>query len=539
MWGVACLATKYVGCKLTLRSSIWLAQNKNTNKKSKATKTKKQTVPKIPSKNFETVVVKKKSKEKVHMSQIASVKASELLAENYAKCMLFPYSHASRVPTAYNNKSALIKTRRTFDLTLATRDGVVDPRFAFFVQPKIGDPSHPFAYQIGLVDYSKGANPDLRNPQSYVNIDSGGNSFALDPNSPWITQSKPKAYGLVAYPLTTDNTPLSLANPLVGLSDQLFTVNGQQVTYTYGPDWFLLNAHPVNKSRLELPEGTYQVSMTCTFAAASNLTMPLGLEVVRGLNDIDIGTATRLKTGATGNTVMTNVWSVSLTEGDELQFPWDGTIVGGGSRPTSIELLVTPLCSPNVVWSSNFGLTEGIRPVGCSVLTTCVLPNLTKGGIIKADLFPSMSQDKLLEGAWITKGAFDGNRDFYTGNLSEGNYIWWKPDNTACLDFYSVDVANMHQYPIMCVVGRAPASATAEDIVAEVTVEFVYEILNNTQLLESKKVLGATDLYEAGLRALANVPQHSENPEHSSLLGDIGKIMHEGAKFLPLLSLIS
>jgi hypothetical protein len=404
------------------------------------------------------------------------------------------------------------------------------PKFAFFVQPKIGSPTSPFSYQIGLVDFSVTDTPSLVDPASYIAVDNGGESFALDPNAPWITQSKPKAYGL------TVPTP-TFARPLNGIVDTQYTVQGvPNQTMTYGPKSYVVPGLTGNDI-LRIPAGSYLLTLKTTTAAAS-IAVPVQVSVVRANSeDANVGYATRITTAEASHTVQNNTFAVLLTELDGINFAWANGITDA-TKASSMEIVITPLCSPKLAWSSNYGLTESVRPVGCSVLTTCVLSNLYKGGIIRADLFPSESKDKLLEGNWLLEGQFSGKRDVYTGNLAYGNYIWWRPDNLQCVEFKSVDEANETEYPIMVITGDVPAGITDKTAVCNVTVEFVYEILNNTQLLESKKVSGSTAAYEAGLRAVQNVPVHTENPEHSSLLKDIGGIMHEGAKFLPLLSFL-
>lgn len=466
------------------------------------------------------------------LGKLNFVAMDNALSTKYAKCLVFPKDNACRVPTAYNNHSALIATKRTFPIKLQTRNNVVDNRFAFYVQPKIGDPSDPGRFQIAQVDFSKGEYPDLTNPANYIGLDDSGASLAIDPNAPWITQSRPSAYGI-------DVSAPTFANPLANAANHNYTVGGKSTVLTYGPQWFTVLGSVAGTNDLVIPPGSYLLSIRTTFESPIPDGTPLRLAIVRGTKDDNVGVSTRLMSGAPSRAAQDNTWAILLTDADVIRLNWDPATMGGGINPSRVEIIATPLCSPAVSWSSNYGLAEQVRVVGMSVLTTCVLTDLKAGGTITADVFPASSKDKIMTGTWLRPGGLSsGAPHYFTGNLKEGNYCWWRPFSENDIEFMEVDVANSYEFPTIMVKGNCPDGTGGSDTVVNVTVEFVYEVLHNTQLLEGKKSDGSTAIYEAALRALEGVKSTSENPEHSSLLKDIGKIMHEGAKFLPLIGML-
>lgn len=440
--------------------------------------------------------------------------------------MISPYDHATRIPTAYSNKSSLLKTRRTFDVSVS--DLSAEREFAFFVQPKLGDPSSPSKYQVGLVNLSI-VNPDLTEPSSYRKFDNTGSSLPLDPNSPWITQGAPKAIGVSAQPVTSQFYPLR------GMTD--WTPSGRRFTYGANPTQQDGTGPNVDNSLLTVPPGSYLTIVRTTTSAVSTTVQPARLKIVAGRDDPTTGTVELLQSDVVGHTNQENVYAVEITDFDKLAVTKNLTETANLS---TLVIIMVPLCSPNIAWSSDYGLTEMVRPVGMSVLTTCVLSNMYAGGQIQQAMLTGSSYDKLFGVNWLGPTGFNNIEGYFTGNLSEGGYQWWRPCSVEDIQFKSVSDANAYEYPVMLVKGKAPPvpGESANAVICQVTVEFVYEILQNSQLLERKRTVGSTELYESALRAIQGVPYASENPKHSSLLKQVNQVLDTGAKLLPFLSFL-
>lgn len=451
-------------------------------------------------------------------------------ADEYAKCLISPYDHATRVPTAYSNQSSLLKTRRTFDVSVG--DLSAGREFAFFVQPKLGDPSSPACYQIGLVNMSL-ENPDLTESSSYRKYDQTGSSLPLDPNSPWITQGTPKAIGI----RNSGAAFSSQVYPLRGATNWNIPVAGGQVPLTYGATWSQADGQEggVGCSLLTVPPGSYLYTVRTVTSAVSITAIPYPPSLRRGnIMDASVGTTTLLYSTAAGHTQQVAQYAMNITEFDKIVLLKAATET---ANVTDMIITMVPLCSPGVSWSSDFGLTEAIRPVGMSVLTTCLMSKMYAGGQIQSAMLTGSSKDKIFSGNWLGPTGFNNIEGYFTGNFDEGNYMWWRPFSPEDIQFKGIAQANQYEYPTMLVKGKIPPvpGELASAVLCQVTVEFVYEILQNTQLLERKKVVGSTELYESSLRAVQRIPYASENPKHSDLLKKVNKVLDTGAKVLPIL----
>lgn len=454
--------------------------------------------------------------------------ASVESAEEYARCLISPYDHATRIPTAYSNRSSLLKTRRTFDISAG--DLSTGREFAFFVQPKLGDPSSPSGYQVGLVNMSL-ANPDLTNLSSYRKYDQTGASLPLDPNSPWITQGNPRAYGI------RQNSAINQTYPFIGASN--FTVGGGQITY--GGSWQVVQGTgPLGPSTLlTLAPGSYLIAIHSRTSANSIEAIPLIANVIPGAAmDDTVGYVKLVYSTPAGVQSQVVQYAVNVTEFDRIAL---SKAVLETTNFTDMLLIATPLCSPEVSWSSDYGLTEQVRPVGMSVLTTCVLSKMYAGGQIQSAMMSGSSKDKVFSGSWLGPTGFNNVEGYFTGNLEEGNYMWWRPFSQMDIQFKAIAEANKYEYPIMLVKGKVPPvpAEAGSPVICQVTVEFVYEILQNSQLLERKRQVGSTEQYESALRAVQKIPYASENPKHSDLLKKVNKVLDTGGKLLPLFKEIS
>lgn len=445
-------------------------------------------------------------------------KEHQLDAEEYARCLVSPYDHATRIPTAYANKSSLLRTKRTFAITGEQLSA--QREFAFFVQPKLGDPSRPDRFQVGLINMSL-PQRNLNDVSSYVQYDDTGKSLALDPNSPWITQGIPRALGLRNATVTTQTNPLQGALP--------WEPSGKK--FTYGMPGMRFQALPTAAgSRLTINAGTYLATVRSTSASAPSVLQHLNLSRVLPDGSYSASGITLLMdNGVAASVEQFSQWAITIHEGEYLRVYSRDTAV----NLQSFILDLVPLTSPAVAWSPDYGLCETVRPVGMSVLSTCALPPLTAGGIIQSAMLVGASGDKVFDGTWLEANGFSDVDGYFSGPLETGNYMWWRPMQEADLNFRNVGDANAHQYPQMLIKGFVASDVAPSATVMSITIEFVYEIQHNSQLLDRKKRTGSTVVYESALTAISNVPYASENPEHSSLLKQVNRILDTGSRLIP------
>lgn len=459
----------------------------------------------------------------------ASGYSADQMAAQYAKCLLFPYNNACRIPTAHSNKSSLIRSKRTFHVEVGgTEAGAFAGRFAFFVQPKLGDAGNPVSYQIGYVNMLDGGVTTLNDAAAYITGPNDDKSLTIDPNSPWVTQPPPSALGLSVTGVTATQLPLSGATPWIpNAALGPITFNQSYQLYDGVGTW-------ATQSILRIKPGSYLLSVATSTSAVATVDAPMSVVISAGNGtDKNVGVLTLLSSTGLNHTTQVQLYSLLVTESDAIRFG-----VVAANTITSARIILTPLCSPNYNWSANYGMTEMVRPVACSVLATCVLPSWKNGGLIASSLLPPGSQDKIMGSTdWLDLEKFTSANEYHRGELKHGSYVWWKPSGYSDTAFKTIEDSNAYQFPMMAFCGYT-AEKEQRMTVLEVTVESVFEILQNTQLLDSKNEVGSTDTYERSLRGVARLNSATENPKHSTLLQDIGNIMSEGAKFLPLLSMI-
>lgn len=442
-------------------------------------------------------------------------------ADDYAKCLLFPYENAVRVPTAYSNKSSLLRSRRTFviDSNALGSSG----NFAFFVQPKLGDPSSPDRFQVGLLK-SPSEDTDLSNPASYIDVDTSGSSLSMDPNARWITQG---TQGLIAI-----RNGDGVVDPNSPLSNYAQIRNGNRAL-DFALQYEVLPP-PMGEGGniIRIPPGAYLVSFALS-SAGSSVNAPYALRV---LNSDRVTFADATNVYIIGDFTDSSIaWLVRVNPGQSL---WLAPVV----QPTSVDnwrMAIAPSCSPAQAWSMEYGLTEAIRPVGLSVLTTNLLPDMTAGGLIESALLSELAMDKVMNPSqWLTPTGLASLGEHYRGNLKRGNYTWWRPFQVDELKFRSIDEHNKFEYPLILVRGNVPKPSdlmAGQGIVA-VTVEFVYEIMQNTQMLERKSSFGTTQKLEEALGLLSKVGSSTSNDSHGNLLKKVNHAVDTGVKLAPMLT---
>lgn len=427
--------------------------------------------------------------------------------------MIRPYDWAARIPTAYNNETALIKSRRVFKVTVppaSVPPAPQDGKFSFFVQPKLGAPDSPLHFQIGWIDYTTGLPADLGELSAYHGEPQNGQSLAIDPNGPWITQNEPR------FALLHSPTGAVGVNPLNGATN--VSVNG--VRMTYNMDWKVTPGVGVfnNASILSVPAGTYVV--TITFASTGPIADATPFEIYKkgrttAVLPSPVPYITTSFVAATDDT-LTNTYAITLDESEDIA-------VMLTANQTKMTVMMSPLTSPAVEWNASNGLTESLRPVGMSVLTTCVLADLNNGGEIACCVSPQKFYDKLTANdsdRWDSvQGITSLGVPMHSGNLKFGACAWWRPSTQEDIAFRDPTDANDYEYPIILVTGTA--SAAPPGTVVMVTVEFCYEIIQGTQLFDKKRQTGTTAIYESGINLANRVTNVSENPEHNSVVKDV------------------
>jgi len=457
------------------------------------------------------------------------------LAERYAKCLVFPYDNACGLPDNALSQSHVFRTRKTFTVSVPNTEasGAGRGRFAFFVQPKLGDPADPQKFKIGRVNFSNGIPINLQNPSVYDSLSAQATSLAVDPNAPVLTQPSPFAIAI-----RNTSVPAYPAPPFQGGGDWNPSAN---LPFTYNSTYSLADGIDTWSSYSILRPGFSGSCMIVVYTktnntAASSRPVELSLAKVNS-TDTTLGVLVPIFSEGTGEKVQAASYALALTPGDALRFK----TVNSTDSLSSIWVTVTPLWTPNYALDMNYGMIEKIRPVGLSVLTTSIASSLTNGGTISATLTPGAALDKVFTtpGVWLRSEDMSYWNTYYTGDLKQGSYVWWKPADDLDRQFRSVEEMNAYQYPVILVSGQvssdALASGSATLTPIQVTVEFVYEISQNTQLFPDTRQVGSSAAVTLASKAVHKLTNLTENPKHSTLLSDVAKVIDSGAKFLPFL----
>lgn len=174
-----------------------------------------------------------------------------------------------------------------------------------------------------------------------------------------------------------------------------------------------------------------------------------------------------------------------------------------GTFNTAVPPAVTPVVT-------------GVRPVSAAMLVSFIGNTLDDGGQICACWLPGD-----VSAAELNTYADPGGLQLlalkpgaYTGPISKGAYVFWKPDDVHDSQFKSLAGALSHSYPILCVVFKSTKAATTTVRVSAVT---NHEINSITRVLDQQCGMVEPDLMLHARRILTAYPTSCANDGHVSL----------------------
>lgn len=481
-----------------------------------------------PAKKAEPQIAAFKPSPKASKHILVNDATEKVVVKQLADCYVSPYDHPCRLPTVYQNESSLFNTRTTFEVTVPST-GTGAGHFAFFVQPKLGDPSDPKSLKIGLINFESGLVTDTTQLSAYSNV----SELAMDPNTVALTQSTNRIYGMNA------TTP-SLADPLAGVAGPFPSSNGTPVAY--GME---LNHTAVvdatfpqgGYSRIIVPPGSYDVFIQSKFTTAPTT----------GVNAINLGVYDSKGVQLTGQSETIFSGNINLVGGDLQATSLYGVNVPSGyhvrlwtkAGPTAVDnnrIIFQTAVLPNVAWDSNDGIAESVRPVALSVLSSCRASTISDGGDLITMFTTRDMYDKVFTNSavnWTIPDGMTKMSGWMRTKVRDGSYCWWAPSCQEDTFFRSVQDANQYEYPMIMVCGKTDGNTSSP---LSVTVDFVYEVLHQSQLFERKHQLGSTRVYEEALKAVGQMQHISENRKHGGFLTDVARVIGAAAPFAPLLA---
>lgn len=449
---------------------------------------------------------------------VTSAAERKAMLERYAKCLVSPYDNYTRIPDSMGSFSTLIRSRRVFNLLINPAKG---GKFAFFVQPKMGSLTNPKDYQIGVLNKALDADIDNTDAAAYVSPE----VYAIDKQMSILCQPSSKTLGLSALSGFTTQKPagdLTVWSPA-----QINEPLRYNFTYDFIPS-VLVGA--VYHAEVIIPPGSYFLDVDTTTVLASTANIPLVPSVRNKSGTEMVSQCLNLNQVGNASTGQSSQWLINVTPGDRLWFILSTTNTAALSR---VRLVFNSTVSNKFPDSLNFGAVEKLRPVACSVLCSNAMPAIATGGRIYSTVTDPGSADKIFTtpvNRWDDPGYLTNNfNNVFDGEVKNGTYAWWKPSEPQDLFYREIPGANAYEYSTILVCGQVnqwSSDAPTTNVPAfSVTVEMVYEVQQNTQLFEKKKVVVPIDLLPAANAAVATLEQCTENKTHTDLINDIGSVL--------------
>lgn len=453
--------------------------------------------------------------------------------QKYLACMVDPCNFTSRIPNAYPHKTALFRSRNTYDIPVSL-DQYNGGRFSAAISPKLGDTSATTRYQMAIVDQSRVT--AKQKPWSQVNwadptlyCDTG--DFATDPrldtNTPFLTTPPPFFWG-ASYEIAT-STDLSAQVLVSGIG----TIPDAQNYGTPIPTASPASDVGFSSGVLRLPIGEFLLTLEIKYTVTAGAPINTYLNFIAQAGTTVLGLSNPQSTAAVNNTVYNNAatYRISSTGGQFLpvlstaQAPGttNATLVPN-STVTTTYATVTPAYFGGSSTPSAAGVIQEVRPVAMSVLASYSGPELTNGGQICGALVSASNLGPRFfnnaTGSGVGQLQLEENLrkvdPQYNGALKDGVYVTWQPYDDMDSSFMSPTAHNGYAYPAIIISGIwAPGpGVTATQTVVRLEMDIVYEIVTQSTALETTTTPGSTAMHEMALNMLRQTNPARANGEH-------------------------
>jgi len=426
----------------------------------------------------------------------------------YVDTLSNPAEHMCRIPDASTNLTALVRTTQTFVVNANFTGGQGDGRFAFMVQPKLGNPFSLRQNAVSIVDPVQFANaaPDFSNPASFLSF-IGNKDIRIDPQVTQLCQQALAFVSVQGIQTLVDSSPFGpgpLASNLFG-----------GVNPDYGLDInssYTGSAAAATSSTWRLPPGQWYLSISTGptgFAAPPTLTATGNATVAVGPFDpLFVSYLVSVPGDAQGGS--SSVLTFTATT---------------GAAGSTFDMDIAPVATESVPFVFNAGIVQQIRPVALSVLASPIMSHLNDGGRISSCLVPpatiatnwfSANPSSSIGGLEYVDNLQNINGN-YSGPIGEGSYAWWQPRDPGDLFFRTPDDSNAYDFPSIVMAGvfqpnTAPVGLSAPFL--NVTVTRIYEITCNTTIFDMQRDVGSQMILDQVNAHLALQPHCMANAAH-------------------------
>lgn len=449
-----------------------------------------------------------------------------------------------KLPDSFNRPTAVVRSVLSYDIPVFYSSSTSDTgRFAVAVQPWLGGLDSPAHYKTAIADVlGPWSNQDWSSSAVYMDA-LGKQDPRIDPFYTTLTQPPKGVYQI--FNAASSVTPKvfldGTGTPLEFSNSGAFLYNSDAIE--------LLDTGSGNSNEWQLGPGQYAFSYESTtgdtFTAAPTLTV---VSANTGDMQKDLNHTTKSPDSkmvslfhllTVENTVTVRLNSALTTVGATytnsiIRFTpcYYSSAVQGGTAPINVNA--------NSIPSSNFGLTQQYRTVAMSVLATFIGSSLNNGGTIATAYVPgSTLQTDFFTSSpmpafgqlqnWENVARIPGS---YNGELRNGCYTWWSPEDTDGYILKPPDLALEGDPPGIVVSGQfTPNDVPGTDTyfnVLRLEVVTLYEVSTMSQLFDSEKYIGSQAILDEANRILGPAPHSMQNATHNSFLGDVWSGFKQG-----------
>lgn len=505
------------------------------------------------------------------------------LRKNFVRTLIYPDEYSQRMPDEVTQQTNLYRSLREFAL-IANMDGTANAgRFSFAVKPILGSQRNLTDFQVGIVDNSNGWPDSYATKTAYVKQNLYSDP-RIDPMAiPLLTNPS------FSYTLTEEVGPtLSQAaidgtiqgywwqtqenNPFFFEIKQAFNVK-QKFNSNPFPTLGPINipggdSSGINLGAMEgmtffiLPSGQYMITPSFRFLSGvpiGSVTNSLQMFVI----SIDMTTSTvdgAIKFqynsqpvisgffAATGNLDLVNNYNAEWASNTQTLFAQLSMALSlDGNHGIAFGLytnsgLVFPNGASGLVINSTTDLTLNIpsnsgslikyRPIACSCLVTCTLPDLTAGGNIVGYSAPAGDIDNYYYKTsgvigpyqeWQNLARNNKGLNTHDGNFKDGVYVWTQPwdINDTLMRVPSDTLA--YPYQGIIVSGQVNPTVNLSGVIeiGRIRICIIYEYTTDNRLFLGESCFGSTADLDWCLAFLASQQHACENKMHPKVLKNI------------------
>jgi hypothetical protein len=429
------------------------------------------------------------------------------IEDAYVACLASPIRTMCRVPQSCPRPTALVRSQMTFDITVDTNLATDPGRFSLCVQPTFGNLRQPDDYKVALATTGIGAWPvNFNTPTSYAAI-VAGSDVRLDPFYFPLTRPSDFAYALVGGAFGGANGPPFGATPVLTAAQTY----GITVQYT----------STATTSVFALPVGVYNANLwvfgtTLGAIAVTGSTCTVVSNAPANSTDLTMAVSTiYFQVTAPGQTLVVLLTNAAITQ-------------------SSFRIAPAFLTTGYAANDDN-GIVTEYRPVACSVLASYVGPTLTNGGNIAAACIPGNAAvtNYFTNGSPTVAGQFQDWQALsrvpmsYNGEIKDGAYAWWSPEDFADTEFLRPGAALDHTYPNLVVSGVYTPGSTVVGLstIIRINIVSVYEFTTPSLLHELKTIRGSQAMMDRAFNLLQPYSHAMKNNSHDSFFSDVLKTL--------------